>query len=117
VAEPTDILNLERIDAAPIQDEKFSHQFENWLSTLVDTINTDLDKLQNTFITGTVTLAAGTATVFTDLINTGDNIFLNLTNNVSAGIITTSINDEVSFTLSSSSGADASTYSYMIVKI
>lgn len=106
---------LTRIDNVELSAEEFTVHFEIWLANLIDTLNEDLDLLQRSISRGTVTLIAGTATVLAN-INTGDDVFLNLTNAVNPGFISTSINDGVSFTLTSSNGADASTFSYMIVK-
>lgn len=112
----TDII-FTRLDTPPLSDTKLSFQMENWLSVIVDVINEDLTTLENSFVRGTVTLAAGTATVFTDSVNTGDSVFTSIVTAVNPGFITTSIVDGVSFTLTSSNGADASTLSYMITKI
>lgn len=106
-----------RLDSPPLNDADFSFQMENWLSVIVDVINEDLTTLENSFVRDTVTLAGGTATVLTDAINTGDSVFTSITNAVNPGFITVSIVDGVSFTLTSSNGADASTLSYMITKI
>lgn len=112
----TDII-FTRLDTPPLNDDDFSFQMENWLSVIVDVINEDYTTLENSFVRGTVTLAGGTATVLTDNVNTGNTIFLSLITAVNPGFVTYSIVDGVSFTLTSSNGADASTYSYMITKI
>lgn len=112
----TDII-FTRIDTPPLNDDDFSYQMENWLSVLVDVINEDLTTLENSFVRGTVTLAAGTATVTTDSVNTGDTIFFSLITPVNPGFLSYSIVDGVSFTITSTSGTDASTLSYMITKI
>lgn len=112
----TDII-FTRVDTPPLNDDDFSYQIENWLSVLVDVINEDLTTLENSFIRDTVTLAAGTATVLTDSVNTGDTIFFSLITPVNPGFLSYSIVDGVSFTITSSSGTDASTLSYMITKI
>lgn len=106
-----------RIDTPPLQDEKFSYQMENWLTNLVDVLNYDLTLLENSFIRDTVTLVGGVATVLSDQIKSVDSVFTSLINAVNPGFITVTIVDGVSFTLTSSNGADASTYSYMITKI
>jgi len=112
----TDIV-FTRLDAPPLADAEFSFQIENWLSVIVDVINEDLGLIENSFVRGTVTLVGGTATVLTDSVNTGDSVFTSIVTAVNPGFITTSIVDGVSFTLTSSNGADASTLSYMITKI
>ncbi len=112
----TDIV-FTRLDTPPLDDVEFAYQFENWLSVIVDVINEDYTTLENSFVRGTVTLVAGTATVNTDSVNTGDSVFTSLVTANNPGFITTTIVDGVSFTLTSSNGADASTYSYMITKI
>jgi hypothetical protein len=112
----TDIV-FTRLDTPPLNDADFSFQMENWLSVIVDVINEDLTQLENSFVRGTVTLVAGTATVLTDGLNTGDTVFTSLITASNPGFISYSIVDGVSFTLTSSNGADASTYSYMITKI
>lgn len=112
----TDI-TFTRIDTPPLEDEDFAYQMQNWLSNLVDVINYDLTLIENAFIRDTVTLVAGTATVLTDQIKSVDSVFTSLVSPVNPGFITVSIVDGVSFTLTSSNGADASTYSYMITKI
>ncbi|HXR81371.1 MAG TPA: hypothetical protein VN763_10655 [Saprospiraceae bacterium] len=112
----TDII-FTRLDTPPLNDDEFSFQFENWLSVIVDVINEDYTTLENSFVRGTVTLAGGTATVLTDSVNTGDTVFTSIITAVNPGFITVSIVDGVSFTLTSSNGADASTLSYMITKI
>ena len=109
-----------RLDTPPlddIDDAYFHYQAKNWLSVIVDVINEDYTTLENAFVRGTVTLAGGTATVLTDSVNTGDSVFTSIITAVNPGFITTSIVDGVSFTLTSSNGADASTLSYMITKI
>lgn len=112
----TDIV-FTRLDTPPLSDVDFPYQMENWLSVLVDVINEDYTTLENSFIRGTVTLSGGTATVLTDAINTGDSVFTSIVTPSNPGFITVSIVDGVSFTLTSSNGADASTLSYMITKI
>ncbi len=112
----TDII-FTRLDSPPLDDIDLAFQFENWLSVIVDVINEDLTTLENSFVRGTVTLVAGTVTVLTDAVNTGDTIFTSLITAVNPGFISYSIVDGVSFTLTSSNGADASTLSYMITKI
>ena len=106
-----------RLDTPPLSDDEFSYQMENWLSVIVDVINEDLTKLEDSFVRGTVTLSGGIATVLTDSVNTGDSVFTSIITAVNPGFITVSIVDGVSFTLTSSNGADASTLSYMITKI
>lgn len=115
----TDII-FTRLDTPPlddIKDEYFPFQAKNWLSVIVDVINEDYTTLENSFVRGTVTLSGGTATVATDSVNTGDTIFTSIVTAVNPGFITTTIVNGVSFTLTSSNGADASTLSYMITKI
>ncbi len=112
----TDII-FTRLDTPPLNDADFSFQMENWLSVIVDVINEDLATLENSFVRGTVTLAAGTATVTTDAINTGDTVFFSLLTPVNPGFLSYSIVDGVSFTITSSSPTDGSTLSYMITKI
>lgn len=66
--------------------------------------------------TGAV-LVGGTVTVNTTAVATGDIILLNCTAaGGTQGIITTSISNGTSFTLTSSSGTDTSTYSWVIIK-
>lgn len=110
-------ITFTRIDTPPLNDVEFAYQMENWLSSLVDVLNYDLSLMESSFVRGTVTLTGGTATVLTDQINTGDDVFLSLVTAVNPGFITTSIIDGTSFTLTSTNGADGSTLSYMIVKI
>lgn len=115
----TDII-FTRLDTPPlddIDDESFHYQAKNWLSVIVDVINEDYTTLENSFVRGTVTLVAGTATVLTDSVNTGDTVFTSIITAVNPGFIAVTIVDGVSFTLTSSNGADASTLSYMITKI
>lgn len=112
----TDIV-FTRLDTPPLNDVHFAYQMEAWLSNIVDVINQDLTTLENSFVRGEVTLVAGTATVLTDTVNTGDSVFTSIVTAVNPGFITVSIVDGVSFTLTSSNGADASTLSYMITKI
>ncbi len=112
----TDIV-FTRLDTPPLDDIDLAFQFENWLSVIVDVINEDLATLENSFVRGTVTLAAGTATVTTDSISTGDTVFTSIVTASNPGFISVSIVDGVSFTLTSSNGLDASTLSYMITKI
>ncbi len=113
---PTNI-TFTRVDTPPLNDADFSYQIENWLSTLVDTINYDLETIENSFVRATVTLAAGSVTVMTSQVNTGDTIFFSLITPVNPGFLSYSIVDGVSFTITSTSGTDASTLSYMITKI
>ena len=43
-------LFLDRIDAAPMQgNEQFTFELQRWFSTLVDTMNTSLEVIQNQF--------------------------------------------------------------------
>ena len=112
----TDIV-FTRLDTPPLSDADFSFQMENWLSVIVDVINEDYTKLENSFVRDTVTLSSGTATVLTDSINTGDTVFTSIITASNPGFISVSIVDGVSFTLTSSNGLDASTLSYMITKI
>lgn len=112
----TDI-TFTRIDTPPLEDEKFAYQMANWLSNLVDVLNYDLTLIENAFIRDNVTLVGGTATIMTNQIKSVDSVFTSLINAVNPGFITVTIVDGVSFTLTSSNGADASTYSYMITKI
>lgn len=106
-----------RLDSPPLNDVHFPFQMENWLSVIVDVINEDLTTIENSFVRDTVTLVAGTATVLSDTISSSDSVFTSIINAVNPGFITVSIVDGVSFTLTSSNGADASTLSYMITKI
>lgn len=112
----TDI-TFTRLDTPPLEDEDFAFQMEAWLSNIVDVLNYDLTLIENSFVRGTVTLSAGTATVLTPNVSTGDSVFTSIVNAVNPGFTTVSIVDGVSFTLTSSNGADASTLSYMITKI
>jgi hypothetical protein len=112
----TDI-TFTRLDTPPLNDVDFAYQMEAWLSNIVDVLNYDLTLLENSFVRGTVTLAAGTATVTTPDIHTGDSVFTSIVAASNPGFITVTIVDGVSFTLQSSNGLDASTYSYMITKI
>ena len=112
----TDIL-FTRLDIPPLSDASFSFQMENWLSNIIDVINYNWTLLENSFVRGTVTLVAGTATVLTDSVNTGDTVFLSVSNAVNPGFLSYSIVDGVSFTITSSNAADVSTLSYMITKI
>lgn len=112
----TDII-FTRVDTPPLNDDEFSYQMENWLSVLVDVINEDLTTLENSFVRGTVTLTGTTTVVTTDSVNTGDTVFFSLITPVNPGFLSYSIVDGVSFTITSSSGTDASTLSYMITKI
>lgn len=41
-------LFLDRIDAAPLNSEKFSFEFNSWVSVLVDSLNENLADIQNT---------------------------------------------------------------------
>ena len=112
----TDIV-FTRLDTPPLDDDEFSFQMDNWLSVIVDVINENLATLENSFVRGTVTLSGGTATVLTDSVNTGDTIFFSLITPVNPGFLSYSIVNGVSFTITSSSGTDTSTLSYMITKI
>ncbi len=112
----TDIV-FTRLDTPPLNDAEFSFQMENWLSVIVDVINEDLTILENSFIRGTVTLTGTTTTVLTDSVNTGDTIFFSLITPVNTGFLSYTIVDGVSFTITSTNPADASTLSYMITKI
>lgn len=112
----TDII-FTRLDTPPLNDDEFSYQFENWLSVIVDVINEDYTTLENAFVRGTVTLTGTTTIVLTDNVNTGDTIFFSLITPVNPGFLSYTIVDGVSFTITSSSGTDASTVSYMITKI
>lgn len=107
-----------RLDTPPLSDDEFSFQMENWLSVIVDVINYDLSLIESSFVRGSVTLIGGTATILTDQVNTGDSVFLSMTTlGGTPGFTSISIIDGVSFTVTSSSALDTSTYSYMIVKI
>jgi hypothetical protein len=106
-----------RLDTAPLNDDEFSYQMENWLSVIVDVINEDLGLIESSFVRGTVTLTGTTTTVLTDSVNTGDTIFFSLITPVNPGFLSYSIVDGVSFTITSTSGTDGSTLSYMITKI
>lgn len=106
-----------RLDTPPLDDSDFSFQMANWLSVIVDVINEDLTTLENSFIRDTVTLTGTTTTVLTDSVNTGDTIFFSLITPVNPGFLSYTIVDGVSFTITSTSGTDASTLSYMITKI
>lgn len=112
----TDII-FTRLDTPPLNDDEFSYQMENWLSVIVDVINEDYTTLENSFVRDPATLVAGTVTVLTDSVNTGDTIFTSLITPVNPGFLSYSIVDGVSFTITSSNGTDASTLSYMITKI
>lgn len=113
-------IDLTRIDAALIAGSEFEPHFESWLSALVDTINSNLQVFQDSFTTGVATLAGGTVSVPFPTIVATDSIFLNLTNAVLLGTITTTIVINpptfTGFTIDSTNGADASTFSYMVVK-
>lgn len=64
-----------------------------------------------------VALSGGTATVSTTAVATGDIILLNCTTaSGTQGIVRTSISNGASFAITSSSGTDASTYSWVILK-
>jgi len=64
-----------------------------------------------------VTLVGGTATVTTSAVATGDIIHLNCTAaGGTQGIVRTSISNGASFTITSSNGADTSTYSWDFIK-
>lgn len=83
-------LFLDRIDSAPIVNKDFDAQFLQWLWVLVDTLNEDIDSIQNSFnlltapnlalLTETVTLIVGSPS-FTvadgTLYNVGDNVIGN----------------------------------------
>jgi len=79
---------LDRIDAAPLNSEKFSFEFNSWVSVLVDSLNENLSDIQNT-----INLFGGqsyTATEINDLFVAGtlvNGIFLyDTTNNVYVGM-------------------------------
>lgn len=113
----TSIFN--RLDSYPEKDSDFPHPIDLWMSNIVDVVNYDLSLLESCFVKGTVTfnpLNGGVAVVTTNKINTGDFIVLNATNYVSPGFIKTSIINGVSFTLTSTSATDGSSYTYMIIK-
>jgi hypothetical protein len=112
----TDI-TFTRLDTPPLNDVDFAYQMEAWLANIVDVINYDLQLIENSFVRATVTLAAGTVTVLTPDIHAGDSVFTSIIAASNPGFITVTIVDGVSFTLTSSNGADASTLSYMITKI
>jgi hypothetical protein len=38
---------LDRIDSAPINNNEFSFEFNSWVSVMIDTINQDLELIQN----------------------------------------------------------------------
>ena len=43
------VMFLDRIDAAPIQNNDFPFDFNQWLAVLVDTLNEDIVDTQNAF--------------------------------------------------------------------
>lgn len=40
-------LALDRINSVPLQSDKFSYEFNQWVSNLVDTINNDLSRVES----------------------------------------------------------------------
>ncbi len=40
---------LDRINAAPLNSEEFSFEFNSWVAVLVDVLNEDLSDIQNLF--------------------------------------------------------------------
>lgn len=113
--------DLTRVDAALLKYTDFEDSFNNWLSTLVDIINENLNLTQllmNGYM-GVATLVAGTVTVLTPLVHTGDNIVLSVIQfGGNPGTLSYSIVDGVSFTinsLSSPPNTDTSTISWTII--
>jgi hypothetical protein len=41
------VITLEQIDAVPVQGNDLTFELQRWLSTLVDTLNTGLQTIQN----------------------------------------------------------------------
>ena len=39
---------LDRIDSAPINNDEFSFDFNSWVSVMIDTLNEDIQLIQNT---------------------------------------------------------------------
>jgi hypothetical protein len=114
--------NLTRVDAAQTEGLDITPMFKRWLANLVDIINEDLaltEKLMNGYM-GVVTLVAGTATVTTPLVHTGNTINLSEIQFVGAnppgpGTLTYTIIDGVSFTITSTNLTETSTISWTII--
>ena len=59
---------LDRIDAVPLNGDKFSFEFNSWAAVMVDTLNEDLSDVQNALnlFSAPSYTAAQIATMFTD---------------------------------------------------